>query len=211
MHIAVLGGTGRTGVHVVTRLVSDGHALSMLVRDPRSVPARAGSARIVIGEATNPAAIADLLAGAEAVISALGPDSNREGSLHTQTARVLIAAMRHAGITRFVGVSGAGVDMPGDAKSAPNRMASWLMQRFAGPAVADKAAEAATWAESGLDWTLVRPPRLVDGPASGRIEHHRHTSPSRTSITRADLAGFLVQVLVDGHYIRQAPLVANAK
>lgn len=211
MHIAVLGGTGRTGAQVVTRLVSDGHALSLLVRDPGSVPARAGSARVVVGEATDPAAMADLLSGAEAVISALGPDSNREGALHSHAARVLISTMRRAGITRFVGISGAAVDMPGDAKTAPNRTASWLMQHFAGPAVADKVAEAAIWAESGLDWTLVRPPRLVDGPATGRVEHHRHKSPRRASITRADLADFLVQVLVDGLYLRQAPLVANAR
>lgn len=119
--------------------------------------------------------------------------------------------MQGAGVRRFVGISGAGVDRPGDAKTWPNRLMSALMQRFAGPAVTDKMAEAELWAASGLDWTLVRPPRLTEAPPRGRVEHDAHRSPRRSSIGRTDLAAFLVDQLSDPRYVGQAPLVATGR
>ena len=117
--------------------------------------------------------------------------------------------MQAAGIRRFVGVSGAGIDVPGDRKSARDRLISALVRRFGGEAVRDKAVERELWAASDLDWTLVRPPRLVDGPATGRLEHAAHRSPRRTSLPRADLAAFVADLVERSQYVRQAPLVAG--
>jgi hypothetical protein len=56
---------------------------------------------------------------------------------------------------------------------------------------------------------LVRPPRLIDGPATGRVEHDAHRSARSMSITRGDLAAFLVDVAEQGTYLGQAPLVGG--
>ena len=77
--------------------------------------------------------------------------------------------------------------------------------------VADKPAELRAYAASGLRWTLVRPPRLVDGPATGRVEHHAHRSTRSTRITRADLAAFVADVLEQDLYEQQAPFVAQER
>lgn len=211
MRVAVVGGSGRTGAHVVRLLGEAGHELVLLARDPARLRTLPAGASVLTGAVTDPTAVARLVDGADAVVSALGPSSNKEATLQQAAARVLVEAMRAAGVRRFVGISGAGVDMPGDAKTLPNRAVSALMQRFAGPAVGDKMAEARLWADSGLDWTLVRPPRLTDGPATGRVEHHAHRSPRKSSISRADLAAFVVEQLTDTRYVGQAPLVATAK
>ena len=76
--------------------------------------------------------------------------------------------------------------------------------------VADKTAELAAWRDTDLDWTVVRPPRLGDGPATGRVEHDAHVSTRSTRMRRADLAGFLADVLEQGLYPRQAPFAATA-
>ncbi len=110
---------------------------------------------------------------------------------------------------RFVGMSGAGIDVPGDHKSWRDRVVSALLQRLGGQTVRDKALERQAWADSGLDWTLVRPPRLVDRPATGRVEHSASSSPRRTSIPRADLAAFLADLVDRPDYVQQAPLVAG--
>jgi hypothetical protein len=55
----------------------------------------------------------------------------------------------------------------------------------------------------------VRPPRLVDRPPTGRVEHSTSTSPRRTSIPRADLAAFLADLVDRPDYVQQAPLVAG--
>ncbi len=118
--------------------------------------------------------------------------------------------MRDAGVRRFVGVSGAGIDVSGDAESRRDRVVSALIQRFGGDAARDKAAEHEQWARSDLDWTLVRPPRLVDAPGTGRVEHSAHSSPRATKVSRGDLAVFVVDCLESGRYAGQAPLVGQA-
>lgn len=204
MRVAVLGATGATGRLVVDELGRRGHDVVALTRRPAGGPSRV---RWVEGDARDATAVRDLVQGADAVASAMGPRSG-DRTLHREVAPHLIVAMQSAGARRFVGVSGAGIDVPGDRKSARDRLLSALVRRFGGEAVRDKAVELELWAASDLDWTLIRPPRLVDGPGNGRLEHAAHRSPRRTSLSRADLADFLVDLVEQPEYVRQAPLVA---
>ena len=206
MQVAVLGATGATGRLVVDELVRRGHEVAALTR--AAPPAGAPAVRWVEGDARDATALAALVSGADAVVSALGPRRG-DRTLHREVAPHLIDAMGTAGVRRFVGVSGAGIDVPGDRKSARDRLISALVRRLGGEAVRDKAVERELWAASDLDWTLVRPPRLVDGPGTGRLEHSADRSPRRTSLTRADLAAFVVQLVERPEYVRQAPLVAE--
>lgn len=209
MKIALIGATGRTGTLVLDELLRREHTVTALVRDPAKLTTTHARLTVLPGDSRDSAALARLVDGAHAVLSALGP-TTREASLHTDTANALIAAMQRAGLTRFVGVSGAGIDVPDDEKSLSARLISKIIQTFGGAVVQDKPAEYAAYAASDLDWTLVRPPRLTDGPATGRLEHHAHRSTTSTKITRADLATFLVDVAEQGLYLHQAPFVATA-
>jgi putative NADH-flavin reductase len=208
MNIAVLGATGRTGRLLVAELVQRGHSVSALVRNPDRLPEAAG-VRVVVGDSRDPAAVAAVLEGADVVVSALGPTA-KEATLHHDTAEVLLEAMPAAGVCRFVGISGAGVDVIGDQKSRRDRVISWLVHRLGGAVPADKVAEYRLWAASDRDWTLVRPPRLKEDDPTGKVEHDAHRSARTTMLTRADLATFLADVAENGSYVRQAPLVANA-
>lgn len=191
---------------VVDELVRRVHEVTALTRAaPTGSPS---SVRWLLGDARDAEAVADLVSGADAVVSALGPRKG-DRTLHRDVAPLVIAAMRGAGVSRFVGVSGAGIDVPGDRKSTRDRLISALVRRFGGEAVRDKAVERELWGTSDLDWTLVRPPRLVDGPASGQVEHAASRSPRRTSLSRADLAAFVVDLVERPAYVQQAPLVAS--
>ncbi|WP_278236846.1 NAD(P)H-binding protein [Isoptericola sp. AK164] len=211
MRIALIGATGRTGRHALTSALGRDHDVTVLVRDPARLPGDlATTVRTVVGDATDPDALRDLLDGADAVVSALGP-TEKQSDLHTRTARALVEIMSPSGPRRFVGVSGAGIDVPGDDKAGKDKVISWLIRTLGGAVVQDKPAEYAVWAGSDLDWTLVRPPRLVDGPASaGRLEHDAHRSTRSTTIRRADLGAFLVDVVEQDLYRRLAPFVATA-
>ncbi len=88
-------------------------------------------------------------------------------------------------------------------------MISKLIQTLGGAVVKDKPAEYEVFAASDLDWTLVRPPRLQDGAATGRLEHDAHRSTQSTKIHRTDLASFLVDVVEQELYVKQAPFVAT--
>ncbi|MGL4177454.1 MAG: NAD(P)-dependent oxidoreductase [Dermatophilaceae bacterium] len=210
MHIALIGATGRTGRHVVDVALARGHGLTVLVRDPARLPATLPpSVQVVTGTSTDRAAVQRLVAGADAVVSALGPTA-KEGDLHTRTAEVLVEVLSRSGPTRFVGVTGAGIDLPGDQKSLRDKVISKAIQTLGGAVVEDKPGEYRTFAASDLEWTLVRAPRLVVGAASGRsLQHDAHVSTRSTKLVRADLAAFLLDVVEQGLYVRQAPFVAT--
>jgi len=208
MHIALIGATGRTGTLVLDELLRRNHTVTALVRDPTKLTTTHDRLTVMAGDSRDPEALTRLVDGAHAVVSALGPTA-RESSLHTDTAKALVPVMHRGGLTRFVGISGGGIDVPGDQKSLSARLISKAIQAFGGAVVQDKTAEYAAYAASDVDWTLARPPRLADGAATGRLEHHAHHSTRSTKITRADLATFLVDVAEQGLYIRQAPFVAT--
>jgi putative NADH-flavin reductase len=209
VNITVLGATGRTGHPLVEELLARGHHVTALVRDPTTYAAPDG-VNVVAGHSRDAAALAAAVAGVEAVVSALGPVA-KDATLHRDTARELIPVMTDHGVHRFVGVSGAGIDVPGDAKNRSARAISWAIRMFGGEVASDKLQEYALHAASDLDWTLVRPPRLTDGPRTGSVDHDAHHTLRSTTLGRADLAVFIVDVVEGRLYPRAAPFVASRK
>lgn len=206
MNITVLGATGRTGRLLVEQLRERGHEVTAVVRDRARAPE---GVHVVVGDVRDREVLVRALTGADAVASALGP-RGRDDDVHRALVARLVPVMRQIGVRRYVGVGGAGTDVPGDRKRPRDRVISRAMHLFGGAVVADKTAELAAWRDTDLDWTVVRPPRLGDGPATGRVEHDAHVSTRSTRMRRADLAGFLADVLEQGLYPRQAPFAATA-
>lgn len=205
-HVTVLGATGATGRLLVPALLRRGHDVAVVVRDPDRAP---DATSVLVGDVRDRAVLAAAVSATDAVVSALGP-VGRDRDLHLAMATTLAALMAEAGMRRYVGVSGAGMDAPGDRKRPRDRVISRLLQMLPGAAVADKAAELAVWQATDLDWTLVRPPRLTNTPATGRLEHDAHRSTRGVRLSRADLAEFLADVLEQDLYVRQVPFVAGA-
>src|SRR5215469_17301512 len=113
MRLALLGGSGRIGRHVLDWAVTGGHAVTALARDPRSLPAMPG-VTVVVGQATDAAAVAEVAAGADAVVSALGPRGAKTPALLATAAEATVAAMDKAAIKRLVCVSAAGAFVEDD-------------------------------------------------------------------------------------------------
>ena len=151
MNVALIGATGRTGRLVLSELLTRGHTVTVLARDPGKLPeSDADGVRVVVGSATDPQALSRLLDGTQAVISALGPTA-KEADLHTSTAHLLVDAMPTAGVSRFIGISGAGIDVPGDRKGTRDRIISTVIRTVGGAVAKDKPAEYRVLADSDLD------------------------------------------------------------
>jgi hypothetical protein len=144
-----------------------------------------------------------LAAGCDAVLSALGPTRRQKDVCSTAAAHVIAA-----GVKRYVAISGAGLDVPGDDKDTVGKIVSFMVRTLTPAIFRDKVREHALLAASPVAWTLVRPPRLTDGPPTGRPRSSLTRAPSG-SISRADLAAFTLAAASDDTLIGKAPFVAR--
>jgi uncharacterized protein YbjT (DUF2867 family) len=197
MKVLVLGATGRTGRHLMPLLAARGAEVVTL--------GRTATGRGLVGDPGDPAAMARALDGVEAVLSALG--STAKAPVCRRASAVVARAGRPG--LRHIVVAGAAVDAPGDAKGLPDKIAGGLMRLFAGAMLAERQAELADLMASGLGWTMLRPPRLTDGAATGawKVTFDR---PHRIQIARADLAAAMVAALDRPDLIGRAPFVSAA-
>src|SRR5438132_5131391 len=101
MNLAVLGATGRTGRLVVEQALAGGHTVTALVRSPEKLTTGSSNLRVVVGEATDTAAVSRALEGADAVISTLGGN----GSVIADSTPALVAAAHRTGVSRVVVLS----------------------------------------------------------------------------------------------------------
>lgn len=211
MRLAIFGATGGIGRHVLAQAIAAGHEVAVLVRDPGKLTSVAADVRVVSGDITRREDVAAAISGCEAVISALGPtaDAGQVG-VFREWAHHLVACMQATGPPRLVLLSGAAVDVPGERKAVSDRIASMAVRLLAKHVVAAKQAEFDVIHGSLLDCIAARPPRVVDGPATGHIAAglDLRLGP-RSRISQPDLATFLLRQTTDDTWLRQAPFVTS--
>jgi putative NADH-flavin reductase len=205
MKVLVLGAGGKTGRLVVEKAAQAGHQVTALLHEPDPHETFTVEVKSVHGDARNPARLDQVMAGQNAVIDAIGGSKPfMESDLEAGTAKVVIDVMKRNGVKRLIAISALGV---GDSKEH----ATWfyehlLVPLYLGGVIRDKARMEEVVEHSGLDFVIVRPPLLKDSAETGQIEEVTGTDEAH-SITRADLAQFLVdQLTSDGHLGRQVTI-----
>lgn len=163
------------------------------VRDAaRLDPARAE--RVVVGEIFDESVVDEALTGSEAVLIAFGLRGNRTTPLYSQGTELVVARMRHLKVPRLVVLSEAAYGE--HAGGFLNRAVASVYSATQRPVIRERRAQDSAVATSGLDWTIVRPWILTDGPATGSVRAHfspRTTFLPRTS--RTDLSALILDSL----------------
>ncbi|MDB4956933.1 MAG: Flavin reductase [Myxococcales bacterium] len=190
MRLLVLGATGNTGREILDRALARGHHVTAFVRSPEKLAPAAGLA-IVPGDPRDRAALAAALVGHDAVVSAIGmrpPKAFRPHTLVADCAAATVDAMGIAGVQRLAIVSAA-VLFP--ERGLVFAFFRWLLKHIA----RDLGAMEGVVRASALDWTIVRPPRLVQSAdESWRFAVDALPAHGRTMGFRA-LAAFLVDAV----------------
>ena len=207
MNILVFGATGPLGRCVVDRALSAGHHVTAFVRTPGRLGPHPGL-REVTGDVLDMHAVRAAVPGHDAVISALGQSrpSPKGQDLHPGASHI-IAAMKAAQVSRLIWISSHGV---GDSQGH----SGFLFERIFVPLrlraeFADKERQEALVTASDLDWTIVRPARLTNGPLTRRLRAEPHLRISiRDSVSRADVAEFVLNELDHGNHLLSAPTIA---
>lgn len=207
LQLAVLGATGRSGRPLVEQALAAGHAVRVLVRDPQKLGALAGLVEVVQGDASDPHALAALVAGTDAVLSVLGAVKGSPDDLHTRSTAALLGAMRTAGVGRLIMLGGAGVQLAQDPKTLGSRVAALVTYLMIPKQIRDARAQLQVLEASDLDWTVVRAPELTEGLATGQFRVGYLPRPALARISRADVAAALLSQLADRRWWRQAPVV----
>jgi len=210
MKLLVLGATGRTGHEIVTGALREGHDVTALVRDRSRLTIHDPRLRVMAGSATDPAAVDEAVAGHDAVLCTLGPRSPREllrSVLMRASVPALVESMQRHGVRRLVLLSALGAGESASSAPLVPRLAFRTILRQVG---ADKALAEDVVRASELAWTIVYPPALTNGPATGSYRHgERLELGASPRVSRADVADFMLAQLADGAYIRKGAIVAS--
>lgn len=193
MKITVIGGNSGTGAQVVRLAADAGHEVTCLSRSGASnLP---GGVRAIAGDALDQQVAARAIGGADAVVITVG-GANGSDRHRTKVTQSVVTAMTAASVRRLVVHSSLGV---GDSMQLMAPPARLFARTLLAKALADHSEQEALVAGSDLDWTIVRPGGLTNGPLGGSFVA-QETSGGRQirgPISRADVASFIVQVLPD--------------
>lgn len=207
MLVAVVGASGRTGTELCRVLPARGHDVVAVVRDPARLAVPVGRVEVADGRSADE--LRGALDGVDAVGWCVGPGRETGPDIMTASIRATVTAMKAVGVSRLVAVTASGPFIAGD-DPLTRYVAKPLLGRLMRATFLDMAAaEREIW-DSGLDWTIVRPPRLQDGPARGRYRSRQELNVRwGFSIRRADLAHAMVDALVDPARHGRTVSVAN--
>ncbi len=153
----VIGATGRTGAHIVDLALARGHLVTAFVRSPQKIQRRDERLTVVQGNPLRADELARAMPGHDAVLSAMGPaarDAFRPTTLLAECAASTVAAMKTTSIARL-GVVSSALLFP--EKSLRFRLFRWLLQHH----LRDCGAMEAVVQATPFEWTIARPPRLV--------------------------------------------------
>ncbi|WP_232290290.1 NAD(P)-dependent oxidoreductase [Micromonospora sp. ATCC 39149] len=205
--MTVFGATGGIGSHVVRQALDRGFTVTAVVRDPVRLDVRHSALEVTTVSTLDDAdALAPVVRGSDAVLSGVGPRGRHDGPVASTATRAILRAMHAESVRRLVAVSAAPVGPTPDGDSFLNR-------RIVLPAIsallkdlyADLRAMEHAMANSPAQWTVVRPPKLVNKPLTGRYRSAIGSNVARGyTISRADVAHAMLDAVGDPATIYRA-------
>ncbi len=207
MRITVFGASGKVGRQVVALALARRYEVTVFVH--RSNPfADDDRVRVVSGEISDAAKVAEAVQGSQAVISTLGSWHTKSKDIVTTGVRNILPVMKQQGIRRIITVTGAGALWSGDQPNGLDKAIHKLLALGAAKILADGEGQLSLLAESGLDWTCIRSPVMTK---SKRTNYHLtgELAPLWAVIPRAAVVQCLVDQIESNEHLRAAPIIRS--
>jgi len=202
MKIVVFGASGKTGTLITEQALAKGHQVTAYVRRSGALVQQHPNLKVVAGSLNDTGKLKEAISGADACVSALGGDSLIKHSPEiTSGIHVIVSLMEQEGVKRLVYLSSMGA---GESRKIMRPLIRFfiadIMLRVP---LADHTANEKRIAKSKLQWTLVRPAGLTNGPKTGRLKHGKSIAvlKGNPQISRANVASFIIEQLTDKTYI----------
>ena len=205
--IVIFGATGGTGQALIRQALDWGHIVTAFVRDPARLPIRHDRLHLVQGDVLRPETLPEALRNQHAVLCALGRKPFANVPVCSVGTKHVLDEMTRQGVGTIVVESSVGV---GDSFAQCGGLQKFLFSTLLRSYFADKAIQEQHVRASQLDWTIVRPVALTNGPAteslraSADVCFRGFDSPS---VSRADVARFMLDQLDQPAFRYQCPIL----
>ncbi|HWK07993.1 MAG TPA: NAD(P)H-binding protein [Puia sp.] len=196
-NILIIGANGGIGRQAVEIALKEGHLVTALLRNPANLPLTHPNLTIVKGDIMDPKTFEKYLDDKDVVISAIGVRGglrgNKPTTLYSQGNANLLQAMKERRVGRVFFISASAIEISPVLPLFARLVAKYIIQKLLRNMYADLRVMEQLAKESGADWTIIRPPRLIDKPVTG---HYRVAINSFLknclAISRAEVAHFMV-------------------
>ena len=208
MKLLILGATGKTGTLLLRQALEAGHEVTALVRSAAGVTAKSPQLHVVEGSVLRPQDFERVIAGQDAVLSTLGARSIGETTIYSEPIRVAVDAMRKQGVKRLICISSGGLEKDPAFPLFYTVVVKGIMLRrpYADMARMEDLLRHAT----DVNWVVVRPTRLDDGPLTGQYRVSPRFSPPGKGphISREDVAHFMLNEASAGKFVHLTPTLS---
>jgi putative NADH-flavin reductase len=205
MKIVIFGASGKTGLLLVAQALEQGHSVTAFLRPSASIAIKHPNLTVVFAHLTETMTIRDIVLDADACISALGGASLTKHSPNIINGiDRIVDIMEQAGVKRLIYLSSLGA---GESRYYMPRIVRFLLgDILLRVPLADHNINEQRIARSSLNWTIVRPGGLTDGPLTGIVQHGSEMTiiKGSTKISRANVSAFMLQQLADDEYVKKS-------
>jgi putative NADH-flavin reductase len=207
MKILIFGASGATGHELVKQALMQGHVVTAFVRSLSKLAITHPNLEVFHGDVGNYLLVEKAVRNQDAVISALGASNpfKYDQSVVDGIGNI-IRAMEKNGISRFIYMSFAGVS---DSRNNAGFVIKYIAPKILGAEITGHEAREDMIGQSHLKWIIVRPPTLTNGKHRAQFRSGENISSKGfiVTISRADVADFMLRQLTDNHFSRKKPMV----
>jgi putative NADH-flavin reductase len=207
MNIIIFGASGRTGQELVKQSLEKGHVVTAFVRNPLKMTIADNNLKIYQGDVSDYTKVADAIKGQDAVLSALGAASPfKYDQSVTDGIENVIKAMQESTVRRLIYMSFVGVK---ETRNTAGFVIKYIAPKLLVTEVTGHENRENMIKQSQLKWTIVHAPTLTNGKhrAQFRSGEGITTSGFTVTISRADVADFMVRQINDNTFVNKVPSV----
>ena len=211
MEIVVFGATGLTGKKLIEKAVERNIKVKVLVRSPDKLGDMSSKVQIITGDYFDKTAIKKAIAGAEAVISTIGPPTGWRRKLspddYETAMKNVVEIMQEEGIDRFVYLASAGTSYSGEKITYGRKMMRGILSIIAPLVIPSKEKELSVLMNSDLNWTSIRPPIIAENVKGDFRINEYSTVGNKVNVHQ--LVEFMLDCINSATWTRKAPFVGT--